>query len=859
MPPSSTQLIRYPNGFQLLFVPSRSAPVVALDLWVRVGSACEALEEAGMAHLVEHMLFKGTDRRPPGAIAREVEGLGGEINAYTSFDHTVYTLVMASRYAEQGLDILADAVFHSSFDPRELDREKGVVLEEIKRGRDLPHHYLSRLLFSQVFTVHPYGRAVIGDEATVSAFDRGRCLSFVERWYRPGSMTLVVAGDADLPRLVQWVRATFGRRSGPSRPPRRLRVREPRREGFRTAMEPRDVTECYFDIAFPGPAANQPEIPALDVLTAILGQGEASRLQHRVKLDLNLVRSVGAGAYTPRDPGLIYVGGVAEPEQMETAYSAICEEIFRLCHEPVGVKELQRAKENIEADFVYQRETVQGQAQKAGYFQVVLGDVRREDQYLEAMRRVDAEAVREVARRRLRSRHALLALLHPRTVSAPVTGSRAGEIMAGLERGARPPVHSLRRRGGALSRRVLPNGARVIVKVNPEVPIVALRAAFLGGSRREAQAEAGAFHLAANCLVRGTRSRNVFDIAHEADALSGQLEGFSGRNSFGVKGEFLAKYLEDGLDLFAELLCHPTFPDEEVDKVRQDTLGALRLRRDNPGAYAFRLFEQTLYGDHPFGWDVLGSPESVARIRAPDLRRVFAAYSRPADLAVAVVGDVIPDQVHEFFARALEHLEPGGPLPPPPPAPMHPGSPRLHRESVPIEQAHVVAGFLGAKIADSERFALRVANGLLSGQGGRLFRRLRDDLGLAYAVTSHCVEGLDPGYIAAYIATRPDAAETAREGLLEEFSRLAEGDVSAEEVEEAKSKLVGGFEISLQENAFQAAQMALDEIYGLGYRSFESWARSLLAVTRADTIEAARRHFDPDRSVCVILDPAPGA
>jgi zinc protease len=406
-----------------------------------------------------------------------------------------------------------------------------------------------------------------------------------------------------------------------------------------------------------------------------------------------------------------------------------------------------------------------------------------------------------------------------------------------------------------LSRRQLPNGARIIVKVNPEVPIVAMRAAFLGGSRRETEHMAGAYHMAANCFVRGTRSRNVFEIAHEADSLGGQMDGFSGRNSFGVKGELLSKYLEDGLDLFAELLCHPTFPEEEVEKVREDTLGAIRLRKDNPGAHAFRLFEQTLYPDHPFGWDVLGTPESASRLTADDLRRLLAASSRPEELAVAVAGHVDPDLVHEFFEHALEHLDSHLPRPPPPQSPTPPEQPRLLRVEMPIEQAHVVAGFLGARITDPDRFALRIANGLLSGQGGRLFRRLRDDMGLAYAVASSCVEGLDRGYIAAYIATRPEAAETARDGLLTEFARLAGGELADEEVEDAKRKLVGGFEIGLQENAFQAAQMALDEIYGLGCRSFEAWAASVLAVSRADVIEAARRYFDRDRYACVILGP----
>jgi zinc protease len=394
---------------------------------------------------------------------------------------------------------------------------------------------------------------------------------------------------------------------------------------------------------------------------------------------------------------------------------------------------------------------------------------------------------------------------------------------------------------------------RVLVKVNPDVPVVAIRAALLGGSRREDRDSAGIFHLAAQTLVHGTRARSVFDIAHEADELAGQLDPFSGRNSFGLKAEFLSKYLEDGLDLFADILCYPTFPPEEVEKAREDTLGALRLRADNPAAQAFRLFEEALYPDHPYGRDVLGTPETLARHSAEDLRRLHAAFTRPENLAVAVAGDVDPGLVLEFFGHALAHLAPQGALPPEPPPPVPLAEPRRLRAPARTEQAHVIAGFLGTSIRSADRFALRVANAVLAGQGGRLFRRLRDERGLAYSVSSSSVEGLDRGYVAGHIATSPANAEAAREGLLAEFEALARGDVTAEEVEEAKRKLVGSFEIALQESFFQAAQLALDEIYGLGGRSLESYTRAVFAVSMGDAIAAARRYFDPRGAVSVIL------
>lgn len=853
----NAKLFRYPNGFEFVFIENRTAPVLAMDLWVRAGSADEIEEEAGLTHLIEHMLFKGTERRSPGAIAREIEGVGGEINAYTSFDHTVYTVLLASRFAGLGLDILSDAVFNSTFNPEELELEKNVVLEEIKRGRDNPHQFLSRMLFSEAFQFHPYGRPVIGNKEVVSAFTSADCLDFLRSRYVPSNMTLVVVGDAAANAIAEEVGKSFGATNHRQARKKRKLPREPLQREFRARFEPKDVSDLYFDLAFPGPTAVHSDVPALDLMVTILGQGEGSRLQHGIKLDQNLVRSIGAGAYTPKYPGLIYVGGLAEPDKFEAAYGALCLELFRLRNERASSLELERAKENVEADFIYQRETVQGQAQKAGYFHVAFGGVAAETDYLEALRRVDAEDVQAVARKYFKASRGTLALLHPQGSQPPMNVEKAGDILAGIE-GRRTKIksHTASKRK-TFVRHELANGARIMVKVNSAIPTVAMRAALIGGTRREPEELAGVFHLMANSLAKGSTCRNVFDIAHAIDAVGGQMDGFSGRNSFGLRAEFLTKYLQEGLELFSDILFRPAFPDEEIEKNREDTLAAFNLLKDNPGAYAFRLFEETIYGGHAYGRDVLGTPESISRITSQNVRDVFAAACRPENLAIAVAGDVDPDFVCEFLSRIIESIEPLGQLTPELPSPKAPGKAIFRRASTAAaaEQAHAIIGFLGADIHCPQKYALKVASSILQGQGGRLFRRLRDESGLAYSVSSMSFEGIDPGYFAAYIATSPENVERARKELMEEFHKLTAEEAPLEEVEQAQRKLVGSFEIALQENAVQAAQMSLDDIFGLGFRTFETYAKSVLEVTPADVLSAARRFLKPESHVCLVLGP----
>ncbi|TLN23091.1 insulinase family protein, partial [bacterium] len=239
------------NGLEIIFLRYSSAPAIALDLWVRSGSTCETANEAGLAHVVEHMLFKGTKTRGPGEIAAQIENLGGEINAYTSFDHTVYTALVASRYAKAGLEVLADALFNSVFDENELFMEKKVVLEEIRRARDLPQHCLSRNLFKSAYGTHPYGLPVIGNEESVMGFASKDCKNFVKKWYRPSNMTLVAVGDISEEKFFSLAGQIFGSKP-PAPPPRKPKIpAKAPRQGFRGFVEQKPVGEIYFDLAFP--------------------------------------------------------------------------------------------------------------------------------------------------------------------------------------------------------------------------------------------------------------------------------------------------------------------------------------------------------------------------------------------------------------------------------------------------------------------------------------------------------------------------------------------------------------------------------------------------------------------------------
>jgi len=396
--------LRYtlPNGLTVVFEPQHAAKVAAFQVWVKVGSADEREDQAGLAHLHEHMLFKGTERRAPGEVARDVEAHGGEINAWTSFDQTVYHIVIASQFARMGLDILGDAVRHSAFDPQELAREIEVVCEEIKRSQDTPSRRASRELFATAYGRHPYRLPVIGTDESVRSFTREKVLEFYQRHYTPKNLVLACAGDIQEADLRQWVEELFGGDWGRPYAGAVQRPQEPAPTGRRISLKPDEVKEAYLYLGFPIPQADHADVPALDVLAMIAGQGDASRLTLEVKRKHNLVNDVHASAYTPKDPGLFTVSATLPPANAGRALEESARVLATLRVQRVSDEELATVKALVESEAVYQRETVQGLARKLGYYEAGLGGLEAEARYYEEVARLTPERLREVAERYFR-------------------------------------------------------------------------------------------------------------------------------------------------------------------------------------------------------------------------------------------------------------------------------------------------------------------------------------------------------------------------------------------------------------------------------------------------------------------------
>ena len=855
--PGRIPLVRYelPNGLKVVLQENHAAPVVAFQAWVGVGSADEEPAEVGIAHVFEHMLFKGTERRGVGQIAHEIEAAGGDINAWTSFDQTVYHLVLASRYFDTGLDILADAVQRSSFDPVELQRELQVVLQEIKQGEDSPSRVATQLLFSTAFTDHPYRRPVIGSDKIVAKLTREKLLEFFHRWYVPNNITFVVVGDFDSAVARAKIAAAWGQSE--ARPIQRVARGEPPQEKTRSAVLDKDVRETQIAMAFHIPSVRSPDTGALDVVGIVLGQGESSRLNTSVKRNKQLASDVYAYTYTPKDPGLFVVGAslLGDPEAAERA---ILRELFRLAHEDVSDEELSKAKTIIESDAVYQKETVQGLARKLGYFETVAGGAEYEAEYLAQVRELTPARLREVVKHYLVTSNMTATVLRPQ--KAPTADLKRRLVAAAREEekaaAERFATTVIMPGEDGVVRKVLPNGVRILVKRDSTVPVVAYRAVWVGGLRYEDAKTNGLNYMLASLVTRGTTTRTGEAIAKEIEGMAGAIGGFSGRNSFGLRAELLSRNWERGLDILADCILNPTFPDGELEKERHQVLDELHSQEDNLSSVAFRLFAESLYKKHPYRFDVLGTAASVSGFSQKMLRDAYGRWFPLADMTLAIVGDVDPARAVEkatalFGAEGTKHAAAPKVTVEPPPK----GGPIEVVKYLSRQQSHIVIGFPGATIDDPDRYALEVLATILSGQGGRLFVELRDKKGLAYRVNAFSLEGIDPGYFAVYIATSHENVGAALAGIRTELDKVIGEAVGEVELDRAKKYLVGAHEISLQRRAALASTLAFHESYGLGYDEYRRYSAGVLAVDAATVQRVAKKYLDWDRAIIATVKP----
>ncbi len=863
-----THLHRLDNGLTVIVREDHASPVVAIVTHVRAGYFDEPDAIVGISHVLEHMFFKGTTRRGVGDLARETKVAGGYLNAGTIYDRTTYYTVLPSSAFARGLDIQADALRNSQIDEEELRRELLVIIQEARRKLDNPSAVAAETLYELMFDVHRMRRWRIGTEEGLRRLSRSDVWDYYRQLYRPSNIVLVVAGDVDPDEVLAEVERQYGDMPA-GEVVRDRSPEEPERRGLRLREMEGDVSQAYLELGWRTPGTTHEDTAALDLLAVVLGQGRASRLFRGVR-ERGLVSSISAHNYTPTELGVFGVSAEGRPEEAGRALEAVAAEVRALAREAPDESEMQRARNILEARLVRRTETAEGQAMLLAEWQS-LGDWRLADEYRRRIVDLEAEDVRQAARRYLDLD--ALSIVVNRPTGSPAIGADAEALRPRLDAAASPstdrrsteipdvappprsaPPRSARVRsvsGAEVHTFPLP-GVELVVVPRRHAPLVSMGVVVRGGALHETNANAGVTTLTAQTSVKGTQRRSATRLAEESEALGGAI-------SPGVSADLLtwsmsvpSRHFGPGFELLADAAFRPVFPADEVEREREAALSHLERMRDDMYRYPYRLFTETAFAGHAYGRSTAAIEANLRSLSAEDLRAWHEREVVRATPRIFVVGDVEPAAAAALVQGELQDFQ-GGAAPPAPAAPAWPDDGRTVVEQRERAQTALLLGFPGPARGDDDLYPLQVLANALSGLGGRFFDELRDRRSLAYTVSAHPLTRWLTGAFVAYIATAPEREDEARAALLQGFEELAESGLADVELEQSKRYTIGAWQISNQTNGARLGALSDALMIGAGLDDLEHLEERIAAVENEDVVAALRRHFDPGRVVEAVV------
>lgn len=853
--------LKLKNGLSVLLLENHKSPVVSVQMWVKTGSADEGKGEEGISHFIEHLVFKGTEKYNVGEIASTVEASGGELNAYTSFDQTVFYVNISKEFSDIGLDVISEMMGFPRFDASEIDSEREVVIEEIKRGNDSPGRQASRLLFSSVFKKHPYGLPVIGYDSLIKKVSKKTLVNYYQSRYIPTNMHLVVAGDFDTEDMKEKIDYSFGRLQ--SFKLRKVkRALEPKQIGARIKVAKAPFEEAQFHIAFRVPGADHKDTAALDMLAMILGQGDSSRLAKKLRLEKAVTNSIGSGTFTPKDGGLFTISGSLNIDNFQEAIDLLKQEIEGMLSAPPSADEMRRAITNLESEEFYAMETIEGVARKAGSFENLMGDYAYFQKFLKQIYALKPEDIMKVARKYLTPKTMTFVAMVPRqekeTEKAIKAWSKACEKdFAKASKLRAKPVKlsgvkkmkwSMGEAGGApgeIRKHVLPSGTTLLFRPDYATPVISAKAAFLGGVRVENETQGGVTELLSRTWTTGTATLSEAEISAKIENMAGGISAFGGRNSIGLSMQTIAPFEKDAIELFNDVLVGPQIAESALEREKGVMLEAIRAREDSPGQLVSQLFTQEMFKGHPYARDMYGTADSVKALTKSSVDSLLKSEAMSRNLMIAVTGSVDADQWVESLTKATEKLPKGQVLTT---NFKHVGPKKEERlfKELKREQTHIIIGYKGLTLDDDRRYALQVIQSILAGQGGRLFIELRDKESLAYTVSPMRMEGIDTGYFGAYIGCSPNKGEKAIEMLRAEFQKLVDTAVPELEMDRAKRYLIGRHDIDLQRNSSISSSILFNEIYGIPAEETFRYADRLRDISAEDIRKLAKEIFEQE-------------
>lgn len=848
---NDTMLVRLKNGLTVYIIRDSRFPLVCTRLFVGTGSANETAEQAGISHVLEHMVFKGTEKRPKGQVARDVESLGGYLNAATSFDKTWFITDMPARHWKTGMDVVKDMAFHPSLDPAELEAEKDVIVSELKGGDDTPTRRLFEDLQVAGLAHTVYGRPIIGFEKTIRAVTADDLRAYIRTWYQPQNMMLLVAGDIDPKAVLAHAEELFGDLKNDTILPEPAPVQlEGAAGGPRVEVTYGPWNKVYLGIALPAPALGDQRSIDLDVLAYALGGDGTSQFYRKYRYEKQLVDSISVGNMSLNRAGLFYMVAQLDADKVEPFWQEFTRDLAALDAGKITPDVIERARFNYEDGMDRASETLDGLTSWKATVQFELGGPQGEANVRHALAAVDSARLRQAQDLWLRPDQVRVRVLAPEKAKLP-------DLDAILQRNWPAPAVE-RQKAAAAAEKVgkreivdLGQGRTVILQPDRTIPYVSLEILRPGGNALLKPADQGLAQLTAATLTDGCGTRDLDAMERFVAERAASLSASAGVQSFTVSLTGPARFNADYFALLGDLLHKPTFAEKDVRRQADTLKAALVRRQDNPMSFMGSKINGFLFpGGQPYGFDGLGTAENQDRFGPGDVQ-AFWKQQNAQPWILSVAGDFDREKVLAF-ARSL-------PVPTAPavdvPQPTWGADKRLPLSLPGRQQAHLLLAFHAVPLDHPDAPALMLLESVLSGQSGLLFNKLRDEQGLGYTVTAFYRSLPEAGFMAFYIGTTPRNLDVARQGFSGIIKDIKTDLLPAELLAKGLNRMEGSYYRGRQSLGARADEAASERLLGQPQDFQKRLLEKAAKVTPEQLREVARKYLLVDKMYEVTLLP----
>lgn len=864
------------NGLTVLTKEVKTAPVVTVQVWYRVGSRNETPGINGIAHQLEHLMFKGTQERPI-QFGRFFSVLGSESNAFTSYDQTAYFGTVEQDKLNAMLLLESDRMRNSLIGEKELESEKRVVISELQGYENSPNYRLGRAVMRSAFPENPYGLPVGGTKADVQSFTVQQVRNYYNAFYRPDNATLVLVGNFETRPALDLIRQTFGKIAGDKTP---MPADKPLKQPSPTAAkEPIVLKEpgsaSLLNEVYPLPAVGHPDVPALELMDSILTGGRSSRI-YQALVESGLVSQASGYAANLIGAGWYDLTATAAPGKDLKAIDAVLQQTLAdLRDKGVTQEELDRAKTQFRASLVLQNRTITEQAIQLGDNQVSTGDYRYTDRLLAAIEKVTAADVQRVAALYLAPANRTVGFFEPTQLDgkpgassgnfaqtaenfspgAPVDPAEVAKYLPSFATQTPPSNQTLP------SKLTLANGLTVLLLPDRSTPTITLSGYTRAGTAYDQPATAGVASLTAANLMNGTQTKDALAIALTLENRGASLGFGASREGVSIGGESLSADLPILVDTLADVLQNANFPADELELSRQQALSNLKLESDSPARLGRRVFQQAVYPEnHPF--HTFPTEASLKRISREDLVRFHQQHYRPDATILALVGDFEPAQVRNLLNQKLGQWQAKGEDPKLvfPEVPLPAKTVRLNPTIPGKTQSVTYIGYRGIDRKDPRYYESLVMNQIVGGDtlSSRLGTEIRDRQGLTYGIYSGFQAGLNPGPFLISMQTAPEDADRATTSVLKLLRQLRDQGITPAEVAAAKRSLTSSYPVELADPDNLADTILMNAVYGLDVEEIRQFIQQIEAVTPERVNQAVKQLLQPDRVVVVTAGP-PGA